>query len=92
MMLTCSVCGKMYAIRSGLVKRDLSINNFLVSNNFNRFGKVEYHELRIEEPRLYDWNCIVRAKILSFEETGPNFRDLLEFPIDSRVLSSFIFE
>ena len=104
-MLICYICGKRYAyeskickqcedhaIRSGLLKRDVSINNFLVSNNFRRFGKVEHHELRIEQPPIYDWNYSMSTRVLGFNETEPNFMNALELPMESKAYSSLIFE
>ena len=104
-MLTCYICGKRYAyeskickqcedhaIRSGLIKNEVSINNFLVSNNFSRFGKVEHHELRIEQPPLYDWNYSMGTRVLAFKETESNFMNVLEVPMDSKGYSSLIFE
>jgi hypothetical protein len=105
MMLTCSVCGKMYAyeskickqcedyaVRSGLVKNAVSLNNFLVSNNFSRFGKVEHHDLRIIRPLLYEWNCNVRNNIPKFKEKGLDFMSILEFPPESKMYLSPYFE
>ena len=104
-MLKCPICGKNYAyeskicrqcendaIRSGLVKEDPSINNLLVFNSYCWLGKIEHHELRIEQPPLYDWNCNVKAKVHFFPEIQPNFMNIVEIPLDGKVYPSLYFE
>lgn len=104
-MLKCPICGKKYsyeskickfcedeAIRSGLVKEDPSINNLLVFNNYCWLGKVEHHELRIQQTPYHDWNCNMKEEVLSFQEKESNFIDIVESRLEAKAYPSFYFE
>ena len=80
------------AIRSGLVNEDPSINNLLVFNNYCWFGEVEHHELRIEQPPLYEWNCIRKSKVTSFKKNKPILVNIVGIPLNGNVYPSLYFE
>ncbi|MHA1671923.1 MAG: hypothetical protein ACTSV5_15335 [Promethearchaeota archaeon] len=104
-MLKCPICGKSYlhdskickqcedaTMRSGLIKEDPSINNLLVFNNYCWLGKVEHHELWIDLPPHYAWNCDISRKMLNIIEEEPNLVDIQEFPLNDKLYSSLYFE